>query len=73
MKQTSHQLNAAVTMNLLAAAEFALSVIIDQGMYDLSERMAAERLAMAIGQAGGDIRLLARYASALAGVAERSA
>lgn len=39
--------------DLLAAAEFALSVIRAQGLYDMSERMAADKLEAAIAKAHG--------------------
>lgn len=39
--------------DLLRACEFALSVIEAQGMFDMSERMAAERLEAAIAKAHG--------------------
>jgi hypothetical protein len=42
--------------DLLEAAEFALSVIKAQGLYDVSERMAADKLERAIAKARGENR-----------------
>lgn len=39
--------------DLLAAAEFALSVLKEQGLYDMSEKMAARKLQLAIAKARG--------------------
>lgn len=39
--------------DLLAACEFALSVLTEQGLYDMSEKMAATKLRNAIAKAKG--------------------